>query len=223
MFNKGQQIGRYQICSTIGAGGMGEVFLAEDTSLARKVALKILPADVARDSESIRRFTQEARATSALNHPNIITIYEISETEDLHFIATEYIEGKTLREHLNRKPFSFKDALEIAVQIASALRSAQMVFIVHRDLKPENIMIRHDGLVKLLDFGIAKLAAKKAAAIDLEAATAIQEQTARGVVIGTAAYMSPEQAQGKEIDARTDIFSFGVVPVSYTHLTLPTN
>ena len=205
------RLDRYEIRSQIGAGGMGEVYLARDTKLDRKVALKILPSEFAAHPDRMRRFVLEARAASALNHPNIITIYEIGETDGIHFIAAEYIEGETLRERIERKSFSIDDCLEVSIQIVSALQAAHSVKVVHRDIKPENIMIRPDGLVKLLDFGIAKLIEKKAEVFDAEAATTIKAQTALGMIIGTAAYMSPEQAQGKEIDLRSDIFSFGVV------------
>lgn len=211
MLSQDQQIGKYKILSPLGAGGMGEVFLAEDTRLDRKVALKILPADFALDGERMRRFVREAKATSALNHPNIITIHEISDEPDTHFMATEYIEGETLRARLKRNPFSVDEALEIGIQVVSALQAAHSVNIVHRDIKPENIMIRPDGLVKVLDFGLAKLTEKKPDLLDAEAATAIQAQTVFGMIVGTAPYMSPEQAQGKKIDIRSDIFSFGIV------------
>ncbi|HEY0657582.1 MAG TPA: protein kinase, partial [Pyrinomonadaceae bacterium] len=203
-------LSHYRIARKLGSGGMGEVYLAEDKRLDRSIALKILPADLAADPERMRRFVLEAKATSALNHPNIITIYEIDAEGETRFIAAEYIEGETLRERLKANRFSVDDCLEVAVQITSALQAAHHVNIVHRDIKPENIMIRPDGLVKILDFGIAKLTEKRAA-IDAEAATRQQAQTALGMIIGTAAYMSPEQAQGKAVDARSDIFSFGVV------------
>ena len=206
----GTQLGRYEICSEIGAGGMGEVYLAEDTKLDRRVALKILPEDLANDAERMRRFVQEAKSASALNHPNIITIYEIGETDKTHFIATEYIEGETLRERLSGEALNLKAALEIAIQVAGALDAAHRAGIIHRDIKPENVMIRPDGLVKILDFGIAKLTEKRNET-DSEAATAIKVQTSPGMIIGTAAYMSPEQARGKQVDARTDVFSFGVM------------
>jgi serine/threonine-protein kinase len=212
MISAGEQIGRYKIRSAIGKGGMGEVFLAEDTELERVVALKVLPEDLANDPERMRRFVQEAKSASALNHPNIITIHEIGKTDNTHFIATEYIEGETLHSRLRSEPINLKSVLDIAIQIASALDAAHRTGIVHRDIKPENIMIRPDGLVKILDFGIAKLTEKKADSIDAEAATAIKaEGTSPGMIIGTASYMSPEQAKGKPIDARSDIFSFGVV------------
>jgi non-specific serine/threonine protein kinase len=212
MLKVGEQLSHYKILSAIGAGGMGEVFLAEDPRLHRRVAIKILPEDFAQDAMRMRRFVQEAKATSVLNHPNIITIHEIGETDNKHFIVTEYIEGETLREHINQSPFVLDEALNVAIQIASALQTAHSAQIVHRDIKPENIMIRPDGLIKILDFGIAKLIEKKVEPIDEEAATlATKSQTLAGMIIGTAAYMSPEQAQGKEIDSRSDIFSFGVV------------
>ncbi len=187
------------------------MYLAEDTRLERKVALKILPENLANDTERMRRFVQEAKSASALNHPNIITIYEIGETDDAHFIATEYIEGETLHNRLKSEPINLKSILDIAIQVASALDAAHRAGIVHRDIKPENVMIRPDGLVKILDFGIAKLTEKKNESIDAEAATAVQAGTTPGMIIGTANYMSPEQARGKAIDARTDIFSFGAM------------
>jgi serine/threonine-protein kinase len=166
----------------------------------------------ANDSDRLRRFAQEAKSASALNHPNIITIHEIGKTDDTHFIATEYIEGETLHNRLRNEPMRLKSVLDIGIQVASALDAAHRAGIVHRDIKPENVMIRPDGVVKILDFGIAKLTEKKAESIDAEAATAIKaEGTSPGMIIGTAAYMSPEQARGKNIDARSDIFSFGVV------------
>jgi len=210
MLEANKKFGRYQIRRKIGEGGMGEVYLAQDTSLERKTALKILPGSVAQDAERMQRFVREAKSASALNHPNIITIYEIGETDNTHFIAAEYIEGDTLRERLNDAPVNINTFLDIAVQAASALDAAHRAGIIHRDIKPENVMIRPDGVVKLLDFGIAKLTEKRNEA-DSEAATAIKAQTNPGMIIGTAAYMSPEQARGKEVDARTDIFSFGVM------------
>ncbi len=206
----GKCFGRYEIIEQIGAGGMGEVYLARDTRLERKTAIKILPGNVAHDAGRMQRFVREAKSASALNHPNIITIYEIGETEHTHFIATEYIEGATLRERLRSSPLNIKSALEIAIQMANALDAAHRTGIVHRDIKPENVMIRPDGVVKILDFGIAKLT-EKPGVIDLEAATVINAQTQTGMIIGTAAYMSPEQARGQTVDARSDIFSFGLI------------
>jgi len=200
----------YRIVSKLGAGGMGEVYLAEDSRLDRRVALKILPEEFAADAERMRRFVREAKAASALNHPNIITIYEIGEAEKTHFIATEYIEGETLHKWLRSERLNFKDVLDAGIQTASALQAAHNAGIVHRDIKPENVMIRPDGLVKILDFGIAKLTEKKPELIDAEAATTVNGGTSPGMIIGTANYMSPEQARGREIDMRSDIFSFGV-------------
>ncbi len=205
------KLGHYKILSKIGAGGMGEVYLAEDTKLDRRVALKILPAEFAEDSERMSRFVREAKSASALNHPNIITIHEIGESDGTHFIATEFIDGKTLNDYTKDDSLNYKSALDIAIQVASALDEAHHAGIVHRDIKPDNVMVRPNGLVKILDFGIAKLTEKQNAAIESEDATAIQVKTTPGMIIGTANYMSPEQAKGKDVDARTDIFSFGVV------------
>jgi serine/threonine protein kinase/Flp pilus assembly protein TadD len=206
-----QTLSHYKILKLLGEGGMGEVYLAEDTRLERKVALKILPAAFAQDAERMRRFAQEAKAASALNHPNILTIYETGETDKTNYIASEYVEGETLSECLRREPLSLKATLDVAVQMTSALQAAHGARIVHRDIKPDNVMIRPDGLVKILDFGIAKLTEKKTELIDTEAATAIYARTSPGMIVGTAAYMSPEQARGKVVDARSDIFSFGLV------------
>ena len=175
----GTKLGRYEIRSKLGAGGMGEVYLAEDIQLNRKVALKVLPPEFAEDKDRMSRFVREAKSASALNHPNIITIYEIGETDSTHFIATEFIEGVTLHSRLQSKNLSLESALDIAVQIVSALQAAHSANIIHRDVKPENVMIRADGLVKVLDFGIAKLseaALPRAGSlnVDEEAATAIK-------------------------------------------------
>ncbi|HEV7842429.1 MAG TPA: serine/threonine-protein kinase, partial [Pyrinomonadaceae bacterium] len=204
----GTHFGRYEIRSPIGAGGMGEVYLAYDAQLDRPVALKLLPQDVTKDEDRLRRFQQEARATSALNHPNILTIFEIGEAEGTYFIATEFIDGVTLREYMGRgrmKPF---EVLEVSVQVASALAAAHAAGIIHRDIKPENIMVRKDGYVKVLDFGLAKLTEQRANTGPNALTIA---DTGPGIVIGTVTYMSPEQARGLKVDARTDIFSFGVV------------
>ena len=212
MIEKGTRLGHYEIRSRIGAGGMGEVYLAEDTKLERRVALKILPSEFATDKDRMSRFVREAKSASALNHPNIITIYEIGESESTHFIATEFIDGETLNEYVKANPLDYKSALEIAIQIASALGEAHSAGIVHRDIKPDNMMVRASGLVKILDFGIAKLSEAAPANVSSEDATAIKPlYTSPGMIIGTANYMSPEQAKGKAVDARTDIFSFGVV------------
>src|SRR5205809_1364221 len=205
----GKQIGHYQVVSRIGRGGMGEVFLAHDTSLGRKVALKLLRSDFTRIEERLRRFRQEARAASALNHPNILTIYEIGHDGSLHFMATEYVEGETLRQHLSRARITVGQTLDVAVQVASALAAAHQAGIIHRDIKPENIMVRSDGNVKVLDFGLAKLTDPKT--IDTAAPTLPQVETQPGVVMGTFSYMSPEQARGLAVDARTDIWSLGVM------------
>ena len=203
----GRNLGPYVISARLGAGGMGEVYLAEDTRLGRKVALKMLPASLTTEDERVRRFQQEARAASALNHPNIVTIYEIGEMDSRHFMATEFIEGETLFERLRAGLMKISDALDVAVQVTSALCAAHRAGIVHRDIKPGNIMLRTDGIVKVLDFGLATLTEQKND--DLEAATLVK--TKPGIVMGTAHYMSPEQARGQKMDARTDIFSLGVV------------
>jgi serine/threonine protein kinase len=213
----GTRLGRYEIRAKIGAGGMGDVYLAQDTKLDRKVALKILPAEVAADRNRMNRFVQEAKAASALNHPNIITIHEIDEIDSINFIATEFIDGETLRNHLSRARMELHEALDISMQVASALSAAHNAGIVHRDIKPENIMLRRDGLVKVLDFGLAKLARAgttlaQQEEIDPEAPTRTKViHTEPGVVLGTASYMSPEQARGLDVDARSDLWSVGVV------------
>jgi len=207
-----ESVSHYRIVYLLGEGGMGKVYLAEDTKLHRRVALKFLPRSFTRDHERLVRFEQEACSTSSLNHPNILTIYEIGEADEHRFIATEYIEGQTLRECLTKR-LERDDALEIAVQVTSALVAAHRVNIVHRDIKPENIMIRRDdGLVKLLDFGLAKISQ---ASLDHQENINHESRTlfttGPGVMMGTAAYMSPEQARGETVDARTDVWSLGVV------------
>jgi serine/threonine-protein kinase len=203
---------RYTIISFLGVGGMGEVYLAEDTKLGRKVALKTLPAEFTNDKERLRRFQQEARAASALNHPNLLTIHEIGSESGAHFIAAEYIDGETLRARVKHGRMKIDDALDIAQQAAFALTAAHGAGIVHRDIKPENIMVRHDGIVKVLDFGLAKLLEDHARKmVDHEADTRALVMTDPGRVLGTPAYMSPEQARGMDLDARTDIWSLGVV------------
>ncbi len=207
-----REIGRYKIRRLLGEGGMGKVFLAEDIELERLVALKILPADFADDQARVRRFVREAKAVSALNHPNILTIYEIGNVQNLHFIATEYIKGETLRQRQKREPLDLREILDAASQIAAALNAAHSAGIIHRDIKPENIMLREDGFAKVLDFGLAKLTGKQPPSEDLEAATRQLDLTNPGTIMGTASYMSPEQIRGRtDIDARTDIWSLGVV------------
>jgi serine/threonine protein kinase/TolB-like protein/Flp pilus assembly protein TadD len=204
----GTHFGRYEIRSPLGAGGMGEVYLAHDNQLDRPVALKFLPRDITGDEDRLRRFQQEARATSALNHPNILTIFEIGDSQGTNFIATEFIDGVTLRDRLSRGRMKMDEVLDVGLQVASALSAAHEAGIVHRDIKPENIMIRRDGYVKVLDFGLAKLNDRRASSGPGALTVA---DTGPGIVIGTVTYMSPEQARGLRVDERTDIFSFGVV------------
>ncbi|MBA3632271.1 MAG: serine/threonine protein kinase, partial [Acidobacteria bacterium] len=211
MLNAGQQFSNYKIRSVIGAGGMGEVYLAEDTRLHRKVAFKVLYENIAADKERLQRFKQEARAASSLNHPNILTVYEFGFERGIHFLATELIEGVTLREAIKGGELSTTDILNIAEQTAFALSAAHAAGIVHRDLKPENIMIRRDRVVKVLDFGLAKLIENKEITPDAETDAGSLLKTNPGVVMGTVPYMSPEQATGKGVDARTDVWSLGVV------------
>jgi serine/threonine protein kinase len=207
--SSGQSFGHYEIEKMIGEGGMGEVYLAADKLLNRKIALKLLPADYTRDKERLRRFQQEANAASSLNHPNILTIYELRETDGRQYIATEFVDGETLRQRLKRAPLPLAETLDISIQLASALAAAHQAGIVHRDIKPENIMLRPDGYVKVLDFGLAKLTEQ------VESAPAMRrvENTnlSSGLVLGTVKYMSPEQASGLSVDSRSDIFSFGAV------------
>jgi serine/threonine-protein kinase len=206
-------LSHYRILSKIGAGGMGEVYLAQDTSeLGRNVALKIVPAEVAKDKDRLQRFTQEARTVSNLNHPNILTVYEFGQTDSGSFIAAEYIDGVTLREHLSGRRLKLIDILDLGIQIVAALNAAHEAGVTHRDLKPENVMVRRDQIVKVLDFGLAKLAASwSSTEIDSEAGTQVMVQTEPGLVMGTVSYMSPEQSVGRDIDQRTDIWSFGVL------------
>ncbi len=204
------KLGRYEIISPIGAGGMGEVFLAEDTRLRRQVALKVLPESFASDKERLLRFESEAFAASALNHPNILTIHEFDSSGEIHFLASEFVKGETLRARVQKEHLSLSGILDITIQIASALSAAHLAGIIHRDIKPENIMIRDDNFVKILDFGLAKLTEKKDVNLESEAETRAQVNTKAGMILGTVAYMSPEQARGKGVDERTDVWSLGV-------------
>ena len=219
----GTTLGRYEIRSLLGVGGMGEVYLAHDNQLRRLVALKFLPESLTRDDDRLRRFEQEAYAASGLNHPHILTIYEIGEVEQRRFIAMEYVDGETLRHHIAQQTTSptpdgvvassgmkLGHALDIAIQIASALAASQTAGIAHRDIKPDNIMVRRDGYIKVLDFGLAKLT-ERPETTDTEAPTRALVNTSPGAVMGTVNYMSPEQASAKVVDARTDIWSLGVV------------
>ena len=207
----GQQISHYKIEGWVGQGGMGSVYLAYDGRLDRKIALKLLPFAFSSEENPVRRFQQEARAASALNHPNVCVIHEIGKTDDgRHYIAMEYVAGMTLRQHMATHPMKPAQALEIATQVAAALAAAHDAGIVHRDIKPENLMVRNDGLIKVMDFGLAKVATVSDV-VDDRASTKILVRTEPGMVMGTMAYMSPEQARGLEIDARTDIWSLGVV------------
>src|SRR5262245_12000099 len=194
--SSGTTLSHYRIVSKIGAGGMGEVYLAHDTNLDRKVAIKFLNEEFSKDSDKLKRFIQEAKASSALNHPNILTVYEIGEVDGKNYIATELIDGHTLREHLSHKDsLLLHTILKIGIQVAEALSAAHQAGIIHRDIKPENIMIRRDGYAKVLDFGLAKLAEPPAIAdgqIGSEDATRVQVNTNPGVIMGTASYMSPE-------------------------------
>ena len=207
---QGTRLGRYEIRSLLGAGGMGEVYLADDLNLHRRVAIKILPADCTADKDRLQRFEREAFAASSLNHPNILTIYEIGSEKDL-FIATEFIDGESLGERLRRESFSLHEVLDVGIQIAAALDAAHAAGIVHRDIKPDNVMLRRDHVVKVLDFGLAKLSDPDIAVVETEGETIARPLTTSGVVIGTVRYMSPEQARGLAVDARSDIWSLGVV------------
>jgi serine/threonine-protein kinase len=207
----GQLLSHYRVLHRLGAGGMGEVFLAEDGRLGRKVALKILRPGVAGDRQGLDRFAQEARAASALNHPNILTIYDVGEWDGVPFIATEFIDGETLRARLGRGRIDPARAVDIGTQIARALAAAHEAGIVHRDIKPENVMLRRDGYVKVLDFGLAKLTGPHALGLDVDGVTRAAVDTKPGLVLGTFHHMSPEQARGQAVDARSDLFSAGVV------------
>jgi serine/threonine protein kinase len=207
----GARFDHFEVLAPLGAGGMGEVYLARDTRLDRRVALKLLPAEFTANRDRVRRFEQEAKAASSLNHPNIVTVYEIGKADGAHFIATEYVDGQTLRQRMQGDHLKLPSALDVAIQIASALAAAHEAGIIHRDIKPENVMVRRDGIVKVLDFGLAKLTERRQGEVDNEAPTRAKVNTDPGTVMGTASYMSPEQARGQEVDARSDIFSLGVM------------
>src|SRR6266540_3113575 len=217
--NPGTSLGRYTILSKLGGGGMGEVYLAEDRGLHRKVALKVLPAELASNNDRMRRFVQEAQAAAALNHPNIAHIYEIGESEGIKFIAMEFVEGLTLGTIIHTENAGLKKTLRYLQQVAEGLAKAHAAGIVHRDLKPDNIMVTHDGYAKVLDFGLAKLLempepqSMNQEGFSKAATVMLPQHSQPGTVMGTVGYMSPEQAQGKtgEIDHRSDIFSFGCV------------
>src|SRR5438309_8531530 len=207
----GQTIGHYHIEQRIGAGGMGEVYLASDMNVDRSAALKVLPAHLTDDAERLRRFEREARAIAGLNHPNIMTIYEVGSADSTRYIASELIQGETLHQRLARGRIELNQAIEIAIQVASALAAAHSAGVVHRDIKPENIMRRPDGYVKVLDFGIAKLAEQEVPATLPTDEALLLVETNLGSVLGTVRYMSPEQARGAHVDKSTDIWSLGVV------------
>src|SRR5438128_2926587 len=208
----GTKLGRYEIRSKIGEGGMGEVYLAHDTQLDRAVALKILSAEVARDQQRLSRFLQEARAASKLKSANVGHIYEIGETEGHHFIAMEYVEGEPLNQKMGGRPMEAAEIVKLGIQIARALDEAHTKGITHRDIKPQNIIVTSDAEVKMLDFGLAKLSTVPSENdLTPESELATKVKTSPGVVMGTVNYMSPEQAMGRDVDHRTDLFSLGVV------------
>src|SRR5256886_3589913 len=207
----GQTFGHYKISKQIGSGGMGEVYLATDIIAGRKAALKLLPMRFTGDAERLKRFQQEAHAVVGLNHPNILTVYEIGQDHSIHYVASELIEGETLRQRLTRGRMQLSEAVDIAIQVASALAAAHQAGIVHRDIKPENIMLRSDGYVKVLDFGIAKLAEEELPAAMPRDEALLLVETNLGSILGTVHYMSPEQACGEHVDQSTDIWSLGVV------------
>src|SRR5438128_9555290 len=207
----GQKIGHYKISESIGTGGMGEVYLATDIVAGRKAALKLLPLHFTGDAARLRRFQQEAHAVVALNHPNILTVYEIGQDHSIHYIASELIEGETLRQRLMRGQMKLSEAVDVAIQVASALAAAHEAGIVHRDINPGNIMLRPDGYVKVLDFGIAKLAEQEAPPAMPKDEALLLVETKMGLILGTVPYMSPEQACADPVDKRTDIWSLGAV------------
>ena len=201
----GTKLGEYEVKSLLGSGGMGEVYRARDSRLGRDVAIKVLPL-LATDSDRLRRFEQEARAAAALNHPNILAVFQMGTYEGAPYLVSELLEGETLREQLKRGPLSVRKAIEYGVQIAHGLAAAHEKGIVHRDLKPENLFVTRDGRVKILDFGLAKLTQPRSSS---DSATKLTQVTEPGVVMGTVGYMAPEQVRGQTTDHRADIFAFG--------------
>jgi serine/threonine protein kinase/Tfp pilus assembly protein PilF len=209
---KGARLGHYEIIGHIGAGGMGDVYLAQDLKLDRRIAIKTLNEEFSKDELNLQRFVREAKAASALNHPNILVIHEICDDQDKHYIVSEFVDGKTLREVHRQSPSNFAEILNVSIQIADALSAAHDAHLVHRDIKPENVMLRPDGYVKVLDFGLAKLVGEKGnSAFCFAETTSRQNQTEQGMILGTVNYMAPEQAKAEEVDERADIFSLGTV------------
>src|SRR6202795_959078 len=207
----GSHLGPYEILAPLGAGGMGETYKARDTRLGRVVAIKVLPEAFASEPGRLKRFEREARSASALNHPNIVTIYDIGSSDSISFIAMELVKGEPLRQVLSKGALSVRSLLQIGVQVADGLAKAHASGIVHRDLKPENVMVTEDGLVKILDFGLAKLNQPEGIKSERKQGLTASGQTEPGLVLGTAGYMSPEQAFGKAVDFRSDQFSLGAI------------